>query len=164
MIRTLIALSLLVSTSCTARALSNKGMVPLVTFGTGIYNVIKTPKSAQFQFEYRTALSVALARPFIGTFITSRAAFYLYAGIGWDLHFSRYLVVTPSFAPGLYLKGKDKDLGFPLEFRTCLDVAYKFPNKGRLGLQFYHLSNASIGEKNPGSESLVLYYALPLGK
>ncbi|MDN3503960.1 MAG: acyloxyacyl hydrolase [Rhabdochlamydiaceae bacterium] len=146
------------------RALDNTGMVPLLTFGTGIFNTFKTPKTMQFQMEYRTALSIAMARPFIGMFTTTKFNYYLYAGIGWDLHFSKYLVVTPSFAPGIYFQGHDKNLGYPLEFRTSLEVAYKFPSKARLGVQFYHISNASIGEKNPGEESLIFFYSIPITK
>ncbi|MCF7806639.1 MAG: acyloxyacyl hydrolase [Simkaniaceae bacterium] len=147
---------------CHARALDNTGMVPLLSFGGGIFNAFKTPKSGEFQIQYTTALSIAMARPFIGAFTSTRANFYLYAGIGWDLHFSKRLVITPSFAPGVYFQGHDKDLGYPLEFRTCLDIAYKFDNKARLGMQFYHLSNASISQKNPGTECLIFFYSIPI--
>lgn len=162
MIRKLTSLFLLSCSLLYCRALDNTGMVPLLSFGVGAFNVLKTPKSAQFQLEYKTALSLIMARPFIGMFTTTRLNYFLYAGIGWDLHFSKRLVVIPSFAPGVYFQGKDKDLGYPLEFRTCLEVAYKFDNKARLGIQFYHISNASIGSRNPGEESLMIYYALPL--
>ena len=145
-----------------SRALDNTGMVPLLSLGVGAFNVCQRETTAQFQIEYRSALSFIKARPFIGAFTTTKSNFYLYGGLGWDLHFSKYLVVTPSFAPGLYLHGNDKKLGYPLEFRTSLEVAYKFKNKARLGLQFYHISNASIGEHNPGAESLMLFYSIPL--
>ena len=137
-------------------------MVPLLSLGAGGFNVLKTRVVPQFQIEYRAALSVAMARPFVGAFTTSDLNFYLYAGIGWDLHFSKRIVLTPSFAPGLYLQGHGKRLGYPLEFRTSMELAYKFDNKARLGLQFYHLSNASIGKTNPGTESLLLFYSIPL--
>lgn len=145
------------------KALDNKGMVPLLTFAGGVFNLNKeSKKSAEFQIEYRFANSFFMARPMIGAFMTSKSAFYAYTGIGWDLHLSRFLVMTPSFSPGIYFKGNDRDLGYPLEFRSCIEFAYKFQSKGRLGLEFYHVSNASLGEKNPGSESLLLFYSLPL--
>lgn len=147
---------------CFSKALDNKGMVPLLSLGAGSYNVQRDKRTAQFQMEYRFAVDFLLARPIIGAFITSKSAFYLYAGIGWDLHLSRFLVLTPSFSPGVYFQGNDKNLGYPLEFRTCLELAYKFKNKARLGVEFYHLSNASLSNRNPGEESLVLFYSIPL--
>jgi lipid A 3-O-deacylase len=145
-----------------ARALDNTGMVPLLSVGVGAFNVLKTRVVPEFQMEYRTALSIIMARPFFGAFTTSDLNFYLYAGIGWDLHFSKRIVLTPSFAPGLYLPGHGKNLGYPLEFRTSMELAYKFDNKSRLGIQFYHLSNASISSRNPGTEALLIFYSIPI--
>jgi len=145
-----------------AKALDNKGMVPLLSFAVGSFNVQRDKRTAQFQLEYKFAKDFLYARPMIGAFMTSKSAFYTYLGIGWDLHLSKYLVMTPSFAPGVYLQGQDKNLGYPLEFRTCLELAYKFSNKARLGAQFYHLSNASISKRNPGEESLLIFYSYPL--
>ena len=145
-----------------AKALDNTGMVPLLSLAVGSFNVQRENRTAQFQIEYKTALSLFMARPMIGAFMTSKAAAYIYAGIGWDLHFSRYLVINLSFAPGVYFQGNDKNLGYPLEFRTAFEAAYKFENKARLGLQFYHLSNASLSSRNPGEESLLFYYSIPL--
>jgi lipid A 3-O-deacylase len=145
-----------------SKALDNTGMVPLLSFGGGIFNVQREKRTAQFQLEYKFAKAFLMARPQIGAFMTSKAAFYLYAGIGWDLHFSKYIVITPSFSPGVYFQGNDKNLGYPIEFRTCLEAAYKFKNKGRLGAQFYHLSNASLSSRNPGEESLIFFYSMPL--
>jgi hypothetical protein len=145
-----------------SKALDNQGMVPLLSLAIGSYNVQRDKRTAQFQLEYKFDKAFFMARPMIGAFMTSKSAFYLYAGIGWDLHFSKYIVVTPSFAPGIYFQGNDKNLGYPLEFRTCLEAAYKFKNKARLGAQFYHLSNASLSNRNPGEESLLLFYSFPL--
>ncbi len=150
------------TSSLSAKALDNRQMVPLVLFSGGIFNVQRDAKSAQFELQYKFAVDFFMARPQIGGFATSKGATYLYAGFGWDLHFSRFLVVTPSFSAGYYQKGKDKDLGYPIEFRTCAEVAYLFRNKSRLGFQFYHLSNASLSSRNPGEESLTFFYALPL--
>ncbi|MBT4488902.1 MAG: acyloxyacyl hydrolase, partial [Rhodospirillaceae bacterium] len=39
---------------------------------------------------------------------------------------------------------------------------YRFSDRSRLGVALSHISNASIGDKNPGAESLMLTYALPV--
>ena len=84
-------------------------------------------------------------------------------GVLMDIFFGRRLVVTPNFAPSLYWKGTSgKDLGHPLEFRSGLEIAYRFDDRSRLGLAVHHLSNASISDDNPGTELLTLYYSLPM--
>ena len=80
-----------------------------------------------------------------------------------DLFFGRRVVITPSFAPGYYTGGNsDLDLGHELEFRSQIEFAYRFDDRSRLGLAVSHTSNASIGDNNPGSESAILYYSLPI--
>jgi len=93
---------------------------------------------------------------------TSKATLYVYGGLAGDIFLSKSTVLTPSFAPGLYFKGNGKELGLILEFRSSMEIAYILPNYARVGAQFYHLSNASLGYKNPGSESLVFFYSIPL--
>jgi hypothetical protein len=70
-------------------------------------------------------------------------------------------VVRLSFAPGYYRAGGGKDLGYPLEFRSGIELGWRF-HEGRVGVELYHLSNASLARHNPGEESLVLTLALPL--
>ncbi len=72
-------------------------------------------------------------------------------------------MVTPSFGGGFYADGSGKKLGHEIEFRSQIELAYRFDNRSRLGVAFSHISNASIGgDKNPGVEVLNIYYALPL--
>lgn len=134
----------------------------LATSGIGVFNILREQQVFQFSFEYKFKTEVLKARPFVGMFVTTQAATYFYAGIGWDIYFLHHLVFTPSFAPGIWQDGYGKKLGFPLEFRSSLELAYVLKNKGRLGAQFYHISNASLGHKNPGDESFVIFYSHPL--
>ena len=70
--------------------------------------------------------------------------------------------MLPSFAAGLYEDGDGKDLGHTVEFRSAIDLAYRFDNRSRLGLSFYHLSNAHLADSNQGTEVLSLIYSVPL--
>lgn len=140
----------------------------LLYLGAGLFNIVRNTKSATFQLEYRPNLPIyrnhaIFIRPLIGAIATSQGSAYFYGGLAFDLFIAKEVVFTPSFAPGGYFKGGGLDLGFPLEFRTCLELSYRFKNKGRLGAMFYHISNASIGSRNPGAECLSLFYAIPLG-
>lgn len=76
---------------------------------------------------------------------------------------SRWRLV-PSFAAVAYDKGESKELGQTLEFRSSLEMHYAFANRQTLGLNFYHLSNASLSDVNPGANSLVLVWAVPIGR
>ena len=52
----------------------------------------------------------------------------------------------------------------PLEFRSQIEFAYRFDDRSRLGLAVSHMSNASIANENPGTESAILYYSVPLSR
>ena len=78
-----------------------------------------------------------------------------------DVFLGRRIVTTLSFAPGYYHKGASKNLGYDLEFRSQLEISYRLDDRSRLGLSISHMSNASIGDKNPGTENLMVTYAIP---
>ena len=104
-----------------------------------------------------------MLKPFAGVMLTTDSAGYGYAGLLFDLYIGRRLVFTPSLAAGLYEEGTGKDLGHVVEFRSAIELAYRFDDRSRLGLSFYHLSNASFGNTNPGAEVLSLSYSIVLG-
>ena len=54
-----------------------------------------------------------------------------------------------------------KKLGNDLQFRTALEVSYELKNKNRIGISFSHISNANLGNKNPGVEILSFSYQIP---
>ncbi|MCB1085012.1 MAG: acyloxyacyl hydrolase [Chlamydiia bacterium] len=139
----------------------------LLYAGSGVFNIVRNTKSAVFQLEYRSDYplyrnSFLYFRPLIGLMGTSTGSGYLYGGIAFDIFLANWLVFTPSFAPGIYIKGGGMELGLPIEFRSSAELTYRFKNKGRFGAMFYHMSNASLGFKNPGTECLVFFYAIPL--
>ena len=155
---------LLIFTPCLLLTEEDRKPTPkFLNIGMGVYDIIHDPHHLLLQLEYRSFFTkCTYLRPLIGIMGTEKATLYLYAGLAGDIFLGKYFVLTPSFAPGLYLKGKGKNLGFPLEFRSSMELAYILPNQGRIGAQFYHLSNASFGYKNPGSESLLFFYSIPL--
>ncbi len=94
--------------------------------------------------------------------VTSDGAFFPSAGLYSDFYFGRRIVISPSAAAGLYLKGDGKDLGHVFEIRSGFEVAYRFDNRARLGLLFYHISNAGLEDDHRGTEILGLAYSIPL--
>ena len=95
--------------------------------------------------------------PITGAFWTEKNAFYLYTGVQAEYELGP-LSFTPSFAPGYYGEGNGKDLGYPLEFKTELQVSFDFSEASHLGMSYNHISNASLGDKNPGANSFMFNF------
>ncbi|MSP83535.1 MAG: acyloxyacyl hydrolase [Alphaproteobacteria bacterium] len=133
-----------------------------LAFGAGGFDVNDDESTFQGRIEYRSDHRLLIVRPMAGVMATGDAGFYGYGGVLLDLFFGRRWVMTPSFAVGGYVEGGGKDLGGILEFRSAIEIAYRLDNRARLGLAFDHISNASLYDENPGTESLVLIYAIPL--
>ncbi len=133
-----------------------------LTIGAGYYDINDNEDAAEFRAEIRRADKIGIFKPFYGLMATSDRAFYGYGGLLVDIFFGKRVVLTPNFAAGLYADGDGKDLGHVVEFRSALDLAWRFDNRARLGLSFYHISNASISSNNPGTEVLSVVYSIPL--
>ena len=95
--------------------------------------------------------------PITGGFITENSAAYIYTGFEWNLEIGE-LTFTPSFAPGLYHKGDGKDLGHVLEFKSEVQLSYELSKDSRIGVSYNHVSNASLGDKNPGANSYMFNF------
>jgi len=91
--------------------------------------------------------------PITGAIITADNAAYFYTGVQAEYTVG-ILNLTPSFAPGYYNQGDGKDLGHSLEFKSEVQVSLDLPtNNSQLGFSYNHISNASLGDKNPGANS-----------
>jgi len=112
--------------------------------------------------EWRSDFRQLIVTPMIGGFVTSDGSLYGYGGLFVDLDLTDRFVVRPSLAVGAYSEGSGKDLGGTLEFRTAIELAWRFENLSRLGVEFAHVSNAGIHDYNPGMETLTVNYSLPL--
>ena len=95
--------------------------------------------------------------PITGAFITSKNAFYIYTGVQAEYQFGS-LAITPSFAPGYYGAGNGKDLGYPLEFKSEIQMSFDISDSTHLGMSYNHISNASLGTKNPGANSYMFNF------
>jgi len=95
--------------------------------------------------------------PITGGFFTEKSAFYLYSGVQAEYELG-FLTITPSFAPGYYNYGNGKDLGYPLEFKSEVQMSFNLSDSSHLGMSYNHISNASLGTKNPGANSYMLNF------
>ena len=95
--------------------------------------------------------------PISGVFFTEKNAIYLYTGVQAEYELG-FLTITPSFAPGYYNYGDGKDLGSSLEFKTEVQMSFDISDSTHLGMSYNHISNASLGDKNPGANSYMLNF------
>ncbi len=130
----------------------------------GVALVPYKQKSTVYSFEYFSKKNIfKIIKPFIGFNLTNEEAYYGYFGLSADLFFAdcRCLIVTPTLAAGWYVDGDEIKLGSRVQFRSGGDIYYKFRNNVRIGVGLYHISNAGIGDQNPGAEQAILKYQIP---
>ena len=169
----------IIAITCFSNSIASKGTN---IFGIGIY-VIKfdgyeTNQATDFRYKYRSDKSLLdigpeednffFLKPFFGFELTNDSASYFLTGIYLEDNLGELFegeeskfFFTPSFGAGIYDDGSGKKLGNDLQFRTSLEVSYELKNKNRIGISFSHISNANIGDKNPGVEILSFSYHIP---
>ena len=95
--------------------------------------------------------------PITGIMITADNAGYVYTGVQAQYKIGA-LNITPSFTPGLYHEGDGKDLGHMLEFKSEVQFSLNLSDSSKFGFSYNHLSNASLGDKNPGANSYMFNF------
>lgn len=145
-----------------------------LTVGIGWFDALSTENAASYRLEYRSGYQILPSiRPYVGLLGTSDEAFYIHIGVVSDLPLDTFfpdrpnlhnIIFTPIWGVGFYEDGDGKDLGNDLAFRLGVELAYEFENRSRLGFTFHHISNANIGDKNPGTEMIGMFFSYPLGR
>ena len=151
-------------------------------FGVGIFDIkfdgSEKNQATDFRFEYRSdqpLLDIGpeednffFLKPFFGFEYTSDSASYFLTGIYFDDNLGELFEgkkskfnFTPSLGVGIYNDGSGKKLGNDLQFRTSFEVSYELKNKNRIGVSLSHISNANLGDKNPGVEIFSFSYQIP---
>ena len=95
--------------------------------------------------------------PITGGFLTKKNAFYFYTGAQAEYDLGLF-TITPSFAPGYYNSGDGKDLGSALEFKSEIQMSLNLSDSTEFGMSYNHISNASLGDKNPGANSYMINF------
>ena len=95
--------------------------------------------------------------PITGVLITADSASYFYTGVQAEYNIGK-INFTPSFTPGLYNSGDGKDLGHVVEFKSEIQVSLDLFTNSELGFSYNHISNASLGDKNPGANSYMFNF------
>ena len=164
----LIALGCATSHSAAAQVTFGSPADPArIAIGGGAFDVLPNSNRADSSptglalAEYRFGDVLWIVAPFVGALGTGKGAFYGYGGFGFDINFFERFVLTPTAAVGYFTHGTGIDLGAHTEFRTGAELDYRFENLSRVGIGFYHISNAGIGEHNPGTELVTIVLTMP---
>ena len=140
----------------------------LLSFSAGSYDFNRQrDEGTEFRAEDRSDRKFSSFgfnfKPFAALGYTSTSQGFAGAGMLVDFYLDEHYVFTPSLAPHYYWgENSDLDLGHDIEFRTQLELAYRFDNRSRLGLAISHYSNAGLGDHNPGTETASVYFSFPL--
>ena len=69
-----------------------------------------------------------------------------------------YLKITPSFAPGYYNSGNGKDLGYPLEFKSEIQMSFDLSDSTDLECHIIIYLMLVLEHKNPGANSYMFNF------
>jgi Lipid A 3-O-deacylase (PagL) len=133
-----------------------------VVIATGQYGMRKEiPHSLGIELQIRPPWHWSLVRPTFGLLTSANGGAYVFSGLVVEIPLPAGFELTPGFAPGVVLASSGGDLGYPVEFRSSLEVSWSPGPAMRLGLAFSHISNAHLGDRNPGVETLMLSFVFP---
>ena len=134
-----------------------------INFYSGMFDFSDTGKKSslfgvQHQNEnlYRESFLGQLS-PVTGFMITADSATYMYTGIQAQYKLG-VIALTPSFTPGIYHEGNGKDLGHLVEFKSEVQATVNLSENTKFGMSYNHISNASLGDKNPGANSYMFNF------
>lgn len=147
--------------------LGSPGDPPYLALGAGVFDITPSAhknagSAGEFRGEYRFGDTVWILAPFIGASGTTDGAAYGYVGFGFDVNFGPSWVLTPNAAAGIFEPGSGTRLGSWWEYRTGAEFAYRFADQSRLGLEVTHTSNAGLTKLNPGEQSILVMYSIPM--
>ncbi len=156
------AAALAIAVMAAGPAASQEG--EFLALGFGAYDISSDDDvAAEWGLEYRFDGIGYNVAPMLGVMFNTDASVLVYGGLFLDLDFGNW-VVTPSFAVGAYRDGDDTDDRYGFDYRSGVELAYRLANRSRLGIAIHHISNLDLAGANPNANSLVVTYAIPLGR
>ncbi|MGP1394138.1 MAG: acyloxyacyl hydrolase [Inquilinaceae bacterium] len=153
----------IVATGSDAASAQDQGRIKI---GVGYYDILQQDEeAAAFNLEWRPGVRYfGFLSPHVGGIVATNGAAYGYAGFGAEWVIDDQFVILPFADVGLYAEGDGVDLGHVVEFRTGLELAYRFEDGSEIGISGMHLSNADLDDTNPGTEIVLVHYAVPTAR
>ncbi|HYD69265.1 acyloxyacyl hydrolase [Azospirillum sp.] len=161
---------------CTAASAASTSAPDLISVGFGAHDAwalrssTDTPRrrSNDMRLEYRFGTSLlpftdpyVRFHPWVGLEANTDGMLYGAVGILADIPVGP-LILTPGIGAGLWRRGGSKHLGSAVDFRSTLELGYRFENGVRLSAYVSHMSNAGLTETNPGADTVGAYLHVPV--
>lgn len=109
----------------------------------------------EFTYIFQTDKLPYNLNPMIGG-LKANSSHMIYLGLQRRFEIGRFSII-PSFAPGYYNDGKGKPMGSEYQFKSQLELAYKFFDGYEIGFARSHISNGDLGNINPGADIEMIY-------
>ena len=108
---------------------------------------------------YSPGFTLGILDPVLDLSVTDEGSVFVGAGLRWE----RDLFDWPAFValeaiPGAYFVGGGEDLGSVFEVRSGIELGLIVNDQTRVSIITDHRSNAGIGDRNPGLESIAIRY------
>jgi lipid A 3-O-deacylase len=141
------------------------GIMDEVRVGLGVFDVLSlADAAAAAEISYRLGDPwIWVIAPEVGAMLNSLGGAYGFGGLYIPVDVTPGVLFTASFGVGAYLAGDGLDLGHPVAFRSAAGLDVRVGESAAASLLFYHLSNGSLGNVNPGTEVLALGYSAAVG-
>ena len=134
------------------------------SFFSGVFDTTTSSKKTSSLFGIQHSNEDLFRDTFLGKFspitgfmITEDSTSYFYTGVQAEYKIGK-LNLIPSFSPGIYSMGDGKDLGSPLEFKSEVQLSVDLLPGTKLGYSQSHISNADLGDTNPGADSYMFNF------
>jgi len=129
----------------------------------GMYDPLThNEKSSSFNLEWQPGVKIAgILQPIFGAVATTNGSLLGYGGIGIPFNITDRIFMLPSIAVGAYKKGDGYDLDGNLAFRIGTELAYRFDDNSRIGLNIHILTNGISLGCNDRTEIIGIAYTMP---
>ncbi|HTY10019.1 MAG TPA: acyloxyacyl hydrolase [Bacteroidota bacterium] len=145
-----------------AQTIARDDSAQLVQFSAGMYDVRRQSATVEYQAEIYPAYTLGIFRTKASISATRTDDIFAGGGVALPIDLSSRVFLMPSFNAGLYKHGKGIELGYFVEFRSYLEIAWQCTRNSCIGISIYHVSNGSLSNTNPGLESLLTTYFVQL--
>jgi len=160
------SLTLFFSLAITSKAATPaaSGQTAWLSFNGGVAGIFDSENPPVFSVQYRFAEKIAFGHPWVELSWATDGAIFAGAGFAYSVSpdVTRKWEYTAGVGPGYYDRHQGVNLGSHLEFLSFLEVAYRLDSGNRFQARLAHISNGGVSRINPGTELLMLGFAIPL--
>ena len=116
------------------------------------------PNGYELGFSWYTDQTIGPVQLFWDASVTQNGGIYAGFGSRMEDHYGP-VFFSAYAAAGLWARGGDVDLGFPVVFRSGAEFGLSLTEESRIGIVLDHRSNADLGTPNAGIETIGLRFS-----